>query len=173
MGEEIKRTSEDNLTDIDFEDEEEKELKKSNFLKTDVKACKLKEDNDSLISEFYGNDEKLIGSKVIHKKSGHILEITYNFIGGKETVSEYDKNKKLIKAVDYYENGQIKLSTDYGPNGSYKSMMYNVDGSRVSFVDKHEDGTADAVYFDVDNKGAKLEVKMDANKNVIDKKIVR
>ena len=52
-------------------------------------------------------------------------------------------------------------------------MMYNVDGSRVSFVDKHEDGTADAVYFDVDNKGAKLEVKMDANKNVIDKKIVR
>ncbi len=174
MNEEIKKTSEDALADIDFEDEkEEKELKDISFLKVDAKTCKLKEEDDSLVSEFYSNDEKLVGSKIIHKKSGHIIEITYNFIGGKETVSEYDKEKNLIKSVDYYENGQVKLSTEYGKNGSYKSMMYNVDGSRLSYVEKYIDGTADAIYFDADNKGTRVEVKMDKDKNVIEKKIIK
>ena len=174
MSDEIKKSSEDSLADIDFEDEnEEKELKKSGFLKTVVKAFKLKEEEDSLISEFYGENDKLVGSKIIQKKSGHILEITYNLTGGKESISEYDKNKNLIKALDYYENGQVKLSTEYGPNGSYKSMMYNIDGSRLSFVEKYIDGTADAIYFDADNKGTRVEVKMDKDKNVIDKKIIK
>ena len=174
MKEEIKKTSEDILADIDFEDDkEENELKNIGFIKADVKAYELKKEEDSLISEFYNKDEKLVGSRVIQKKSGHILEITYNSIGGKETVSEYDKEKNLIKSVDYYENGQVKLSTEYGKNGSYKSMMYNADGSRLSFVEKYIDGTADAIYFDADNKGTRVEVKMDKDKNVIEKKIIK
>ena len=96
MNEEIKKTSEDALADIDFEDEkEDKELKDISILKVDAKTCKLKEEDDSLVSEFYSNDEKLVGSKIIHKKSGHIIEITYNFIGGKEKVLEYKKKKKM------------------------------------------------------------------------------
>ncbi len=174
MDDKINKSSEDLLADVDFEeDKEEQELKKSDFLKTNIETYKLKEEDDSLISEFYNKDKKLVGSKVIQKKSGHILEITYNLIGKRESVVEYDKNKTLIKATDYYENGQVKLVTDYGKNGSYKSMMYNVDGSRLSFVEKYADGTADAIYFDADNKGTRVEIKMDKDKNVIEKKIIK
>lgn len=43
MNEEIKKTSEDILADIDFEDDkEENELKNIGFIKADVKAYELK-----------------------------------------------------------------------------------------------------------------------------------
>ena len=174
MSENNEKTSEDIYLDIDFNEEQSnEELKKCKFVNAEVKSVKIKKDKELNMSEFYDTKDKLIAQKIIYKKTGHILEINYNSIGGKESVTEYDKNKILVKATDYYENGQIKLLTDYGPNGSYKSMMYNADGSRLSFVEKFQDGTAQAIYYDVDNSGTKVMMKFDENKNVIEKGVIK
>ena len=174
MNEDNKKNSEDIYLDIDFDEEQNnEELRKCKFVNAEIKSVKIKKDKESNMSEFYDTKDKLVAQKIIHKKTGHILEINYNSLGGKESVTEYDKNKILIKATDYYENGQIKLLTDYGPKGSYKSMMYNVDGSRLSFVEKFQDGTAQAIHYDVDNNGTKVMIKFDENKNVIEKGVIK
>ncbi len=170
MDEEIKNTSEDVYTDIDFEDEE-KELKASEFINVPLKSIKIKEVEEGKMSQFFDEKEKLVGEKIIHKKSGKIIEIKYNDLGLKTSYSEKSKDKKLIKVIDYYENGSIKLTVDYKPDGSYKSLMYNIDGSRLSYVEKHPDGTADAIYYNADTKGGTLYVKLDKNKEPIEKRV--
>ena len=65
------------------------------------------------------------------------------------------------------------MVTDFERDGSYKSTVYNVDGSRQQYVVKHKDGTADAIYYDADGKGTNVLIKFDANKEVIEKKILK
>lgn len=166
----IENNSEDFYTDIDF-DEDENELKDSKFIGIEPDNIKIENNKDEKTSKFFNKEEKLLAEKIIEKKSGKIIEIKYNILGNKTSVTERDKEKKIKKLVEYYENGIQKLVVDYGKNGAYKSMAYNPDGSRASYVDKNEDGFAEAIYFDVDKEGSKLIVKLGPNKEVLEKRV--
>lgn len=174
MVNEFEKNSEDEYAGVDFKDDgTDDELKAAEFIGVEPKSVKLQENETEKMSQFYSEDDKLLAEKIIDKKTGAITEIKYTALGKKESVTIRDKDKVIRKSTDYYEGGSLKLVTDYGRDGSYKSMMYNVDGSRQSYVEKHKDGTADAVYYDADGKGAKLLVKLDRNKEVLEKKLVR
>lgn len=175
MSIEDKKSDEDLYAGVDFDDDESvaDELKNAEFVDAKPAEVKIEQTAKESTSKFFNEDKKLIAEKIIEKKSGKIIEIKYNELGGKLLVTEKDKNKKIVKCTDYYENGALKMITDYGVNKSYRSMMYNADGSWHSLVIKHEDGTADATYFDADKKGSNLIVKMDKDKNVIEKRIER
>ncbi len=167
-----KESSEDMYAACQFDDESsnDDELKSAEFIDVEPVDVKIEKTEKENISKFFGENKKLLAEKIIEKKSGKIIEIKYDELGGKKLVTERDKNKKITKCTDYYANGAIKMITDYGVGISYRSMMYNADGSWHSLVEKHEDGTADATYFDADKKGTNLIVKLDANKNVIEKR---
>ncbi len=175
MSIEEEQNSEDLYADIDFdeEDKDDIELKDAKFIAETPKTVKKKENKEEKLSQFFNDEDKLIGEKIIQKKSGEIIEIKYDPLGHKEGVLYKNKDKFLKKAVDYYANGSIKMVTEYEKNGGYKSLMYNADGSRQSFVEKHPDGTADAVYYDADAKGTTMYMKLDKNKNLIEKRFER
>ena len=171
MSEEEKKYSEDALEGVEFDDEYD-ELKNAEFVSEKPASVKLRNSKDEIASQFLDENQNVIGEKIIEKKTGDVIEIKFFQNGKKESYIRRDKQKRIRKAVDYYENGIMKLATEYGPDGvSYKSMKYDPDGTRVSYVDKHKDGTADAIHFDFDGKGSNLIVKMDANKEVIEKRV--
>lgn len=165
------KISEDLYADIDFDDEDGEELRNSEFIDIEPAKVELKDSGKEKISKFYDENNNMIAAKVIEKKSGSIMEIKYGAPGKKSSVTLRDKNKKIRKNTEYYENEIPRLTTDYALDGSYKSVKFNVDGSRQSYVIKHSDGTADCVYYNADGKGGNLIVKMDAAKNVIEKKL--
>ncbi len=171
MDDKIEKVSEDLYADTDFEDDEE--LNNSYFIGIEPKNIKIIEKKEEKTSQFYDGSNKLLAEKIIEKKSGKIIEIKYDPMGFKVSYIEKDKNKRLTKSIKYYENGQQKMVTDYGKNGDYKSLAFNVDGSRQSYVEKHKDGTADAIYYDADGKGNNVVVKMDSNKEVLEKRVVK
>ncbi len=162
---------EDSYAVLDFDDEDADELRNSEFIEFEPKTTKLKETSAEKISEFYDENNKIIGTKIIEKKSGAITEIKYSAGGAKTSVIIRGKDKKILKNIEYYENGIVRLSTNYAKDSSYKSIAYNVDGSRKSYVVKHKDGTSDSVYYNADGKGGNLIVKMDAAKNVLEKRL--
>lgn len=171
MNEKKNASDEDLYTGTDFkDDEDDEELKSAEFVDSIPEEIKIETTATEKISKFFGENKKLLAEKIIEKKSGKIIEIKYNELGGKLLVTERDKTKKITKCTDYYENGALKMVTDYGVSGSYRSMLYNPDGSWQSLVIKHSDGTADATYYDADKRGTNLIVKLDANKNVIEKR---
>ena len=165
------KISEDLYTDIDFDDEDSDELRNTEFIDIEPSKIELKDSGKEKISKFYNENNDVIAAKVIEKKTGSVMEIKYNEAGKKASVNIKDKNKKLRKNTEYYENEMPRLMTDYALDGSYKSVLFNVDGSRQSYVIKHSDGTADAVYYNADGKGGNLIMKLDANKNVLEKRI--
>lgn len=175
MEEEIKKTSEDIYAATDFSDDEtnEDDLKNAEFIDITPKEIKLSDTKDEKLSRFYNDDDKLVAERIIEKKSGKIVEIKYNPLGQKELVMVRDKDKTLRKTTDYHANGVIQMVTDFERDGSYKSTVYNIDGSRQQYVVKHKDGTADAIYYDADGKGTNVLIKFDANKEVIEKKILK
>ena len=77
---------------------------------------------------------------------------------------EKDKDKHLRKTIDYYEGGTVQMITDFEKDGSYKSVVFNVDGSRQQYVVKNKDGTADELYYVVDGKSTKDFIKCEENK---------
>ena len=180
MEDEIKKSLEDGYMDIDFEDDEDSNKSKSeDFVEeaifvdmTPVKEKSL-ETSEEKKSQVFNKDNKLLSEKIIEKKSGNYTEIKYGILGQVVSVKEYTKKKKIKKSTEYFENGQIDLVTDYGPMGSYRSMKYGIDGASISYVEKHTDGTSDAYYYDVDKNGSTLHVKMNRQKEVIEKKIER
>lgn len=173
MDNEKENYNEDKLIDFDFDDEDKEELLDSKFIAEAPVETKFKKTKEEKISQFYDKNKKMLAEKIIETKTGDIIEIKYRESGIKESYVKKDKKKRIKKAIDYYENGVKRLSTDYEANGSYKSSLYEPDGTLKSFVNKHADGTSDSIYYNIDNKGTKLLVKMDANKEVIEKKVVR
>lgn len=170
--EEEKKISEDEYAGTDFSDDDS-ELRNSEFIDAEPAKIEVKDSGNEKISKFFDENNNMIAAKLIEKKSGTIVEIKYGTMGRKSSVVVRDKNKRIRKNTEYYENEAPRLMTDYGTDGSYKSVMFNVDGSRQSFVVRHKDGTSEAVYYDADGKGSNLVVKMDAAKNVIEKRIDR
>ncbi|MDO5438056.1 MAG: hypothetical protein Q4F80_07665 [bacterium] len=57
MDNELEKTSEDILADIDF-DEEDKELKNSEFISIEPREIKVQEKDGQKFSQFYGEDNK-------------------------------------------------------------------------------------------------------------------
>ncbi len=172
--EEIKKISEDMYAAVDFDEDTENvdESKGAEF--DDIEPVKFDISPDEILNRLpvFSDDNKLVSEKIIVKASGHTLEIKYDFLGQKESVREFDKNGLLVKATDYYANGQPKQTSDYGKNGAYKTLSFNIDGSRISFAQKYEDGLADAICYDVDKKGSKLAIKFDKDKNVLEQKLI-
>ncbi|MCD8024693.1 MAG: hypothetical protein LUE64_04090 [Candidatus Gastranaerophilales bacterium] len=171
MDEEIKKTSEDLYADIDFDDENEDILKDTRFIDVPPKDIKFEENKKEILSKFFGENDKLVGERIIEKKSGEITEIKYDDFGKKVSVVFRGKDKKVKKSIDYYESETVRQVTNYAPDGTFKAITYNIDGSKQNYLEKHEDGSADAVYFNVDGNGAKLIVKLDENRQVIEKHV--
>ena len=174
MDDEIKKNSEDMYADTDFSDDDsDEELKNAEFIDITPKKIKLNDTKDEKQSMFYDENDKLVAERIIEKKSGKVIEIKYNSLGKKQLVMEKDKDKHLRKTIDYYEGGTVQMITDFEKEGSYKSVVFNVDGSRQQYVVKNKDGTADAIYYDADGKGTNVLIKFDENKNAIEKRILK
>lgn len=170
MDEKEKNFNEDSLIGFDFDDEDAEALSNAEFVSEAPASTKFKKTKEEKIAQFYDDNDNMLAEKIIETKTGDIIEIKYRPSGMKESYLRRDKQKRVRKSIDYYENGVQRLVTDYQTNGAYKSSLYEVDGSLKSFVDKHADGTSDSVYYNIDNKGTKLIVKMDAKKEVIEKR---
>lgn len=165
------KISEDLYTDVDFEDDESKESKKTpENIDIEDEIEELLSDVGNKVTEFYSEDKSVLEKKIVEKKSGETVEITYTLFGKKQTVTKKDKNNKIRKFVEYHINGVLKEMTEYGLDGSYKMLTYNIDGSWLTNITKHSDGTSDAIYYDADKNGTNLIVKMDKNKKVIEKR---
>lgn len=161
---------EDSLLEIDFDDLKD-ESKKIVFLEGKAKDVDVEESDEESRAIFYGENNKPLCAKIIEKKSGETTVIKYNLLGGKERVQKWDKDGNAKETITYFENGVVDTIKIMGPNRSYRCTQYNIDGTQVSFIIKHPDGTTDAEYYDADGRGnGTIFLKFDANNNVIDKK---
>ena len=172
MNKEENNVEENGLAGVDIDDENDS-LQDAEFVDCEVKSAKTVDLEKETVTQFFDENNKVVGEKVIEKKTGSVMEIKYGAEGQKKSIMIRDKKKRLRRAVDYHENGVQRLVTDYETNGAYKSTLYNPDGTRVSYVVKHNDKTADAIYYNADGKGNNLVLKLDKNKEVIEKKIVK
>lgn len=171
MDENLEKISEDLYTDIDFEDDEQ--ISKAEVDSVIDEIENLIEDKQNKVTVIYSDDNTTLEKKIIEKKTGEIVEITYDLLGQKQTITKKDKDRKIRKFVEYYANGVLKESTEYETDGSYKLLSYNADGSWLTSIVKHSDGTSDVIYFDADKKGTNFIVKLDKNKEVIEKRFER